>query len=109
MGHYDSSRDGYCGKCGAAPGNMVDGACPFCHPPKSDTRSAVEAVLTRARVAAEQTFVFENIEVKKTGRKAQNQLRSGKVDELVEITPVDTTVGGWKKWVREDLLFKVQN
>ena len=33
MGHYDSSqgRAGYCGKCGAGPGNMrVDGSCPFC-------------------------------------------------------------------------------
>ena len=30
MGHYDSCRDGYCGGCGAAPGNMVNGKCPFC-------------------------------------------------------------------------------
>ena len=33
MGHYDSSRPGYCGGCGAAPGNMnPDGSCPFCAP-----------------------------------------------------------------------------
>lgn len=57
----------------------------------------------------DQTYVFENVEVRKTGRKATNKLRSGKVDELVEITPVDSSVGGWKKWVREDLLFKVQD
>lgn len=30
MGHYDSSREGYCAGCGAAPGNMVNGECPFC-------------------------------------------------------------------------------
>jgi len=31
MGHYDSSRPGYCAGCGAAPGNMnADGSCPFC-------------------------------------------------------------------------------
>ena len=30
MGHYDSCRDEYCGGCGAAPGNMVNGVCPFC-------------------------------------------------------------------------------
>ena len=31
MGHYDSSRPGYCAGCGAAPGNMRDdGSCPFC-------------------------------------------------------------------------------
>jgi hypothetical protein len=56
---------------------------------------------------SEQTYVFENIEVRKTGRTAKNKLRSGKIDELVEITPVDTSVGGWKKWVREDILFEV--
>lgn len=33
MGHYDNCRPGYCGKCGAGPGNMrVDGSCPFCTP-----------------------------------------------------------------------------
>lgn len=30
MSHYDSCRDGYCARCGAAPGNMVNGRCPFC-------------------------------------------------------------------------------
>lgn len=34
MGHYDNCREGYCGKCGAAPGNFKDGKCEFCHPPK---------------------------------------------------------------------------
>jgi len=55
------------------------------------------------------TYVFENVEVKMTGRKASNKLRSGKVDELVEITPTDSIVGSWKKWAREDVLFKVQD
>lgn len=33
MGHYDNCRPGYCGKCGAAPGNMrSDGTCSFCMP-----------------------------------------------------------------------------
>lgn len=32
MGHYDSCRDGYCSKCGAAPGNIVKGVCGICHP-----------------------------------------------------------------------------
>lgn len=55
------------------------------------------------------TYVHENVEVRKTGRTAQNTLRSGKIDEVVEITPVDSTVGSWKKWVRPDQLFVVQN
>ena len=54
------------------------------------------------------TYVHDNIEVKLTGRKAENKLRSGKIDELVEIAPVDPMVGGRKQWVREDQLFKVQ-
>lgn len=34
MGHYDECRPGYCGGCGAGPGNLIDngGVCPFCHP-----------------------------------------------------------------------------
>lgn len=34
MGHYDNCRDGYCARCGAAPGNLSSngGVCPFCHP-----------------------------------------------------------------------------
>lgn len=36
MGHYDSCRPGYCGGCGAGPGNLArnGGVCPFCHPKK---------------------------------------------------------------------------
>jgi hypothetical protein len=32
MGHYDNCRDGYCPKCGAAPGNIINGYCMFCNP-----------------------------------------------------------------------------
>jgi hypothetical protein len=53
------------------------------------------------------TYVFDNIEVKKTGRTAQRTLPSKKIDQLVEITPVDDKVGTWKKWVREAELFAV--
>ena len=54
------------------------------------------------------SFVYENGEVVKTGRRAERKVRSGKVDELVEITPKDATTGSWKKWVREDELYEVQ-
>lgn len=56
---------------------------------------------------SEQTYVHEGIEVKKTGRRAQNERSSGKIDELIEVTPVDSMVGSWKKWVRPDILFEV--
>jgi hypothetical protein len=74
----------------------------------ANAKAATDAVITTARIAADQTFVFENVEVKKTGRKATNKLRSGKVDELIEVTPTESSVGSWKKWVREDTLFKVE-
>jgi hypothetical protein len=56
----------------------------------------------------EKNYVYENNEVKLTGRTASKPLRSGKVDEVVEVTPVDTIVGTWKKWVRMAELFEVQ-
>lgn len=52
-------------------------------------------------------YVFEQSEVRVTGRTAENTLRSGKVDVMHEITPVDSSLGAWKKWVRLDTLFKV--
>jgi hypothetical protein len=55
-----------------------------------------------------QTFVYENNEVVKTGRTAKKNLTSGKVDVLFEITPKDQTLGTWKKWVRDADLFTVQ-
>ncbi len=55
----------------------------------------------------EQTYVYENTEVRKTGREAEKKLKSGSVDKLVEITPIDSMVGSWKKWVREAELFEV--
>lgn len=56
---------------------------------------------------SELTYVYDNTEVKKTGRTASKPLRSGKMDELIEITPVHTVIGMWKKWVREADLFVV--
>ena len=53
-------------------------------------------------------YVYDNVEVVKTGRTASKPLRSGKVDELYEVTPIDTIIGSWKKWVRDAELFEVQ-
>lgn len=53
------------------------------------------------------TYVYDNAEVKKTGRTASKTLKSGAKDHLVEVTPVDPMVGSWKKWVREIELFEV--
>lgn len=71
-------------------------------------RKSVDAMTHAAMQAAEQTYVFEQTEVRKTGRTAESKLRSGKIETVVEITPVDTMAGSWKKWVREDILFEVK-
>lgn len=55
------------------------------------------------------TYIYDSVEVQLTGRVAQRKLSSGKIDELVEITPVDEIVGKWKKWVREVDLYEVKN
>lgn len=60
----------------------------------------------------EETYVFESVEVKKTGRTAKREMKlpSGKVHNtaiMVEITPIDTELG-WKKWVDDAHLFIVE-
>lgn len=56
----------------------------------------------------QQKYVYDNIEVTMTGRKAKKVLRSGNEDELFEVTPVHSVAGSWKKWVRKAELFEVQ-
>jgi len=54
------------------------------------------------------SYVYDNVEVSKTGRTASKTLASGKEDVLFEITPVHQTTGMWKKWVRESDLFLIK-
>lgn len=57
---------------------------------------------------SKQTYVYEGAEVIKTGRVASKSLASGKKDTVVEITPVHSTVGTWKKWVAEAHLYEIE-
>lgn len=57
----------------------------------------------------QKSWVFEGIEVTKTGRKAQRALPSGKLDIQIEVTPVHNINGSWKKWTRESDLFEIIN
>ena len=59
------------------------------------------------RESSEQTFLFEDVEVRLTGRTATRKLRSGKIDERMEITPLDKMQGVWKKWVRCTDLYEI--
>jgi hypothetical protein len=58
------------------------------------------------------TFVFEGIEVRKTGREATRIIKTlpgqaGRVMILVEITPVEEF--DWKKWVAPEQLYEVKD
>ena len=61
------------------------------------------------------TYVYENTEVKKTGRIAKKESKLYKrsertptrIDILHEITPVDDEIGTWKKWVRDEDLYEI--
>jgi len=54
------------------------------------------------------TYLHDDVEVKQTGRVATKELRSGKTDERVEITPIDKMQGVWKKWVRRIELYEIK-
>ena len=55
----------------------------------------------------EQTYVHGETEVKKTGRKATKPTLGGKTLELVEITPVNSYDGDWKKFVNPNSLLTI--
>ncbi len=65
------------------------------------------------------TYVFNNTEVRCTGRTADRQVTktprrtAGKepttsVTTLYEVTPTDQLNGSWKKWVRMAELFEIK-
>lgn len=60
------------------------------------------------------TLVYQDTEIKLTGRKATKHIGTGGVrrtatrgnlDIKVEITPVDISTGSWKKWVKQEDLY----
>jgi hypothetical protein len=65
----------------------------------------------------EETYVYDGVEVRKTGRKANKQVKlpsnrnmvdpSVKLFQLVEISPVDTSGFQWTKWVKESELYVI--
>jgi hypothetical protein len=55
----------------------------------------------------EETFVFGEVEVRKTGRTATKPVVGGKLMVLVEITPVNSYDGDWKKFVNPNALLTI--
>ncbi|MNC10220.1 hypothetical protein D3C75_578590 [compost metagenome] len=62
----------------------------------------------------EQLFVLNGILVRKTGRTAQRDVEKQTLrkttkykEQIVEVLPVDTEDGIWKRWVSENDLFVV--
>jgi hypothetical protein len=56
----------------------------------------------------DKVYVYDGVEVILTGRKAHKKLRSGKVDEVVEIKQADEESASFNKWVRQSELFEIQ-
>jgi hypothetical protein len=52
-------------------------------------------------------YVYDGMEVILTGRKANKKLRSGKMNEVVEIKQADAESASFKKWVRQSELFEI--
>ena len=71
-----------------------------------DSKDAIIANLVSAVV--DKTFVYDNVEIRKTGREAHRKTTSGKPDVLLEVTPASENSGAWKKWVRETELYEVR-
>jgi hypothetical protein len=57
---------------------------------------------------SEQTYLYQDVEVRKTGRTAERTLRNNKVDNRFEITPVQKIDGVWLKWVRDVEMYKIE-
>ena len=62
---------------------------------------------------AEQTFVYESDEVRKTGRTASRKSPvpgRNSIETLVEIEPANVAPNdfSWKKWVPEKMLFQIE-
>lgn len=60
-----------------------------------------------------ESYVFEQTEVVLTGRRAERAIpavgrSAARFDEIVEITPKDTELGSWKKFVRMAELYKIK-
>jgi len=55
-------------------------------------------------------YLFDSIEIIKTGRSAERKLRNGNIDSKIEITPADIkTNGSWTKWIKESELYEIKS
>ena len=53
-----------------------------------------------------ETYVYNELEVKKTGRTAEKPAGARNI-VVFEITPVNEDDGNWKKWVMQAALFTI--
>lgn len=58
-------------------------------------------------IAPSDTFVYNTVVVRWTGRSAVRQLKN-KTETLYEIEPIDKEEGSWQKWAKEIELFVVK-
>lgn len=66
-----------------------------------------------------ETYVYNGTEVVLTGRTAKRTIamksprgkvtHEPRIDTIHEITPADNEFGSWKKWIRIEELYEIQN
>jgi len=64
-------------------------------------------------------YVYNGVEVVLTGQKAERKIEAKnprtrayskpRVDTIYEITPADSETGSWKKWIRLEELYLIEN
>lgn len=99
MGHYDSSRPGYCGACGAAPGNMrKDGSCKLCKPRRMEA-----AEREKERITAEETFAQEQKRLKKEQKESYKEalatLQALKITLIARPMRIDHAIDEIHDWL----------
>lgn len=64
------------------------------------------------KITKDKTYLFNNVEVKLTGRCTftTRMKRTQEVKVMIyEVQPVDEFEGSWKKWAKTDELLEIQN
>lgn len=74
-------------------------------------KSKMENKIEGETMDKDRTYIYDALEVKWTGRKASKKKdwhRTKSITTIYEITPIDPESGSWKKWVKEEDLYKIE-
>lgn len=115
MGHYDECRPGYCGGCGAGPGDITDGVCRYCS--RKGTRNAGKEAASKSVMkdgVSASVFSYEQSK-QNTAVQAANALRArafvlAKAHAAGQFRPTYWTPGFEPhEWVVQAIMEALQN